>query len=694
MRSTGSPSLPSRWSQWLEHAQRDLRLWLLLVTALSCFRLAFILAFHAQIAEGTGVLTVLAASLNGVRYDMMVAGYLVLPSILVGILAAITLRTAAADRVRRICTRVAIPLLAISCAGFVGYFREYGEPFDSRIFGLLFDDTRAIGVTIWKDYRPVETLVATFAVIWLAVRLADRVIGAPTAVASWLARRSRGLATRTLISVMVVVVCLGALRGSLGRRPAQLKDAAVTGDLFLDKAVLNPLTSLRYAIVQELEMRGASGLNAFLPDRDIRGAAARLLGTRAADEDLDAYLRHTAPGSAHVPRHIFLIVGEGLSAWPMYPDYVSLGLANGIRELAREGLALPWFLPSSYGTAETLSVLMTGLAEAEVHTNYQARSRSPYPSSLAPAFAKLGYRTRFFYGGYLSWQRIGDFARDQGFEEVYGGSSMGSWVRSNEWGVDDEFLFDFILSHTDDQVPTFDLIMTTSLHPPYDIDTRSKGFVPPDAAALATAPTNDVEFMGHYWYADKYISEFVRAANSRLPSALFAITGDHPSRIGSDRSGNLLTSRTVPLILFGPSVLDSIEMPKETRGSHMDIGPTLIELSAPAGFTYHALGSSVLRTDGHPLGIGQHTVLGQTQILDLRHQVRLQPLPEGAAAQVSPGSDEVVHAAPRAASSGPESESDLGSELEAATQWRALHDAAHAVAWWRIVNGPDLPTAQ
>jgi len=655
-----------RWSQWLEHLERDVRLWLVLVGALSGFRLCFILSFRAQIASTTPMIAALGASLNGLRYDMMVASYLVLPSMLLAVYATLTRRPSIAERFRYLSVWAAMTLVSLASAVFVGYFREYGEPFGPRIFGLVLDDTRAIGMTVWKSYQPVKSLAVVLAATWISSRLTLRLVSARTPLSECLAQKSRGGISRSLIVALLLIASIGAVRGSLGRRPAQLKDAAVTGDVFLDKAVLNPLTSLRYAISQELEMRSASGLSRFLADRDIRGAATRFLGASEGPDDLDGYLLRFAPGTTRPPRHIFLIVGEGLSAWPMFQVYAPLGLARGLRKLASEGIELPWFLPSSYGTIESLSVLMTGLAEAEVHTNYQERSRSPYPSSLAATFSTLGYRTRFFYGGYLSWQRIGDFARNQGFDEIYGGSAMGSWVRSNEWGVDDEFLFDFILSRLDDDLPSFNLIMTTSLHPPYDVDTQSKGFVPPPPEDLGAAPTRDLGFMGHYWYADQCITAFVRAAHARLPAALFAVTGDHPSRIGGGLSQNLLTSRTVPLILFGPEVLANARTPPDTRGSHMDIGPTLIELSAPARFAYHSLGSSLLDPQGHPLAIGQHTVMGASHILDLRYRPSIEPLP----------------GTPTLAKQ---------EEGEASARWQALHDAAHAVAWWRIVKGPALP---
>ncbi len=83
---------------------------------------------------------------------------------------------------------------------------------------------------------------------------------------------------------------------------------------------------------------------------------------------------------------------------------------------------------------------------------------------------------RLFYGGYLSWQRFGDFATDQGAEEVYGAPHMSKGVATHEWGVDDEYLLDFIADTVDDSRPSFNLIMTTSYHPPYNVDVWGKGF--------------------------------------------------------------------------------------------------------------------------------------------------------------------------------------------------------------------------
>jgi phosphoglycerol transferase MdoB-like AlkP superfamily enzyme len=312
---------------------------------------------------------------------------------------------------------------------------------------------------------------------------------------------------------------------------------------------------------------------------------------------------------------------------------------------------------------------MTGLPDAELRTNYQATARSPYPTSIAPIFERLGYRTRFFYGGFLSWQRVGDFARDQGFDEVYGGAQMGSWVTSNEWGVDDEDLLRFVRASVPDDVPSFNLIMTTSLHPPYDVDVAAEGFAPravPDAIAARLQNVPGSRFPGHYWYANRCIADFVRAGSASLTHALFAVTGDHPSRVEVLTRPTLFDLRAVPLILYGPDVLRDQKLPDGASGSHIDIAPTLIELAAPAGFSYHALGKSLFAADGHPVGIGQRVVIGGEYLLDMRRGGQR-------------------HEAIGAATGAP--------PPELLESWRTLHDALHGVAWWRIKHGQELAEA-
>ena len=332
------------------------------------------------------------------------------------------------------------------------------------------------------------------------------------------------------------------------------------------------------------------------------------------------------------PRHIFLVVMESYDCWPMLPEYRSLGLTRQLEELAREGISVNAFVSAGDGTMPSLGSIITGLPEVGVFVNYQPSSRTPFPCSAAPIFKRLGYTTRFFYGGYLSWQRIGDFCRPGGFDQVYGGGHIVTGDLGHEWGVPDADLFQFIEKTVSDGEPSFNLIMSTSYHPPYDLDVYGMGFplreMPPDLKSRSDN-TADFNIFGHLWYADRSLGDFVRVMEQKLGDPLFVMTGDHSSRRFINSRPNLYERSAVPCVLYGKAVLAGIVPPHAMAGAHIDLVPTLVELCAPAGFEYSSFGGNLLDPSRPPIGFGIRTIVGPDYIFEVDHpdQVRTFPGP-------------------------------------------------------------------
>ena len=82
----------------------------------------------------------------------------------------------------------------------------------------------------------------------------------------------------------------------------------------------------------------------------------------------------------------------------------------------------------------------------------------------------------------------------------------------------------------------------------------------------------------------------------------------------------------MPLLLYGPQVLAGVTPPERIAGGHLDIAPTLVELCAPAGFTYHSLGENMLAPK-RGLGISINSVIGPDFIAEMSDPVRFHPLP-------------------------------------------------------------------
>ena len=202
---------------------------------------------------------------------------------------------------------------------------------------------------------------------------------------------------------------------------------------------------------------------------------------------------------------------------------------------------------------------------------------------------------------------------------------MSTRLTGNEWGVDDKVLFQFILNHTDDE-PTFNLVMTTSYHPPFSVNLEAEGW---DAARLKTdAPyrglsEHTLRILGHLWYSDKCVANFVDEAARKFGNPCFAVTGDHYSRRCIKPVPSLYESESVPLVLYGEPFFAKKESPlPPLAGSHLDIAPTLVNLLAPEGFVYHSFGRDLFDATKPQVGFGRDAVITPDRIATAREPAR------------------------------------------------------------------------
>ncbi|SCX77741.1 LTA synthase family protein [Desulfoluna spongiiphila] len=650
------------WRAFCVELQKDMKLLFMLILSLQLYRLFVLVMFRHAMAGSVGPSGYVLAFFSGLRFDGRVSALILIPTFLVSILCAFVDLKAVAAVVRAWMARIGLLMNAIVFSVNFMFVTEYKDTFNQWVFGAVYDDFGAVVKSAWTTY-PVVTIVAVAALFYVAaLKLALASIKTPIFPETWFSFLGKSLPLKVVTMVCMLGIVTFCARGSVVSRPVQLKDASVTRDSFVNRMVLNPWSALRYTLKHHKKVASAAGLESILSGGDIEGAVETLFGA-ASGGSLDNTMARTSRGAAAVrPKHIFYFVMESMDSWSTLERYRSLDLMPEMARLGREGLQVRSFISAGSGTMVSLSAIMTGLPDVGVITNYQPAAQTPFPTSMAPQFKALGYKANLFYGGYLSWQRLEDFALNQGFDACYGGNHMGDWLEGNEWGVDDGDLFDFILKQLDKETPSFNLILSTSYHPPYDLDVYGKGFPLKDIPAeLKEVYDGKIPLgtFGHLWYSDHELGRFVREAEKRFPKALFAVTGDHWSRKFLNEHPTLYESRSVPFVLYGKEVLDGVSMPSQVAGSHLDIMPTLLDLAAPEGSAYHSLGTSMLDPHRRQVGIGRGMMVTPGFMISGNRVERL-PYAE-------------------------EAEAPDSSEVSRLVQsWRAL-------GWWRIMKGGELP---
>lgn len=377
----------------------------------------------------------------------------------------------------------------------------------------------------------------------------------------------------------------------------------------MNEAILDDYQAIYRGYRMNNRMLACNGLN--FTAEQIQQLAGELAGRSADSNNLDDYLRREAQGAQVAkPKQIFLIVSESYANWPLLDKYSQLHIADGMKGIiaGEDADYCNAMLPNGASTISALTGVTTGLADANLYLTTMPESfKQPYITAIAPQMEKLGYITNFWYAGPATWERIGAFTEAQGFQRFYGRGDMPEEAEGSVWGCDDEYLYAQVLQKVSPDTSSFNVILNVSNHSPYTVDVAAKGFdadklrqaLPPEAAKDDWL----VNELGHYWYADRELAGFVKNLKEKYPDCLVLIVGDHADRYNIDKQPSMYERYVVPFVVTGAGVHKGILLP-DSAGSQIDIGPTIIEMVAPKGFVYYAIGSSLTRSNRQGVNYG------------------------------------------------------------------------------------------
>ncbi len=595
---------------------RGLKVFLYYLSVLSLCRLIFCLVLHEYWGPDTGWEDLLQTLWLGSRLSIQTAGVLAfftaVPAGLITILSRLW--------GRRLESLLSGIVLTITSILFVASFPYYGQ-FHSRFHQLLFnagnDDMYALFISLVQEFnlplRLAGALLLAFC-LWRGLKyfLAWRDTN-PRSTYSLYTKPSRGKRLAKGIAMALVLYVLGRLivfGGSWGWETAlEWENVGVTKDSFMNEAILDDYQAIYRGYRMNNRMLACNGLN--FTAEQIQQLAGELAGRSADSNNLDDYLRREAQGAQVAkPKQIFLIVSESYANWPLLDKYSQLHIADGMKGIiaGEDADYCNAMLPNGASTISAMTGVTTGLADANLYLTTMPESfKQPYITAIAPQMEKLGYTTNFWYAGPATWERIGAFTEAQGFQHFYGRGDMPEEAEGSVWGCDDEYLYAQVLQRVSPDTSSFNVILNVSNHSPYTVDVAAKGFdadklrqaLPPEAAKDDWL----VNELGHYWYADRELAGFVKNLKAKYPDCLVLIVGDHADRYNIDKQPSMYERYVVPFVVTGAGVHKGTLLP-DSAGSQIDIGPTLIEMVAPKGFAYYAIGSSLTRSNRQGVNYG------------------------------------------------------------------------------------------
>lgn len=582
------------FNKFFQGLQRDLKAFVFWCMVFSLFRAMFIGIYISQL--GGEYSQLVEAMILGFRLSLKTSGMICAIGFVLATLVGIFSKEKLSNKIRVIWHSVALIFFTICFFARIPYYKIFNSGFNMMLINGLHDDIYATFMTAVQEYQLWWRLPAAIIAGVLLSRLLqlcwDRT---PTITAEKDNIKYLVPATVIFLPLLFIFTRYGGAFGYSGS--VNWESAARFNSNLLNEAVLDDGQALYR--VKNLKKRLDQVIDVNISKDELREKIAAIGGNPQARTIDEAFARTVVePKLKDKPDNIVLIIGESYGQWPFLPKFKDLGLVDeaiAFKESAK-GSSVSTMLANGNGTMTSLNGIISGLPSCGVYENYQPITfKETYKMGIGYILKHLGYKTVFWYGGFSGWQNIKNYVLAQSFDEFHCADEFSVDSAGNAWGCTDGQLFEEIekyMAHQPAGEKVFHAVLTTSNHPPYSIDVKKAGFdaVAVKAKLMEDIPNDDntLNELGHIWYADHTMGQFIKNIEKAAPKSVFIITGDHSERFTFAKEQDVRTLSAIPCIFYGYQITPDL-LKNVGAGCHMQLAGTLAEMYGTTGFDYSSI---------------------------------------------------------------------------------------------------------
>ena len=597
----------NRWQRLFEGIKTEIMAFLFFSVLLTIFRVVFLWIFQSQLAT-VPIEEILKSLWFGFRLSLKTVGIICLFGFILGTLVQIFVPKWPSLRLKQIIYSIATILLTFLFLGRIPFYKIFNSSYNMMLINGKHDDIGAIVNTAINEYNAFFYIICAIVISVILTGFLLKVLSISTRKYSinnvistkWypkkkLAQWLTGIGLVIVFSLIFVVFRFG---GALSyTNSINWESAARLNSNLLNETILDDAQALYR--VKSIAKRTSELEDIHLTPAELHEKIQSIGGNPGSTRFDEAFTKTiTTERLQQQPQSINIILGESYGLWPFLTEFNDPGayLVEQGRKYAvsPQAMGTQMALAQGTGTMPAIIGLLTGMPDTGMYPNYNVGMlQEPYGLGIGPVMKKFGYKTVFWYGGFSTWQNVKNFALEQGFDEFHDASEIPS-DEENAWGVADGDMFKAINAYMDKHrgEKIINVIMTTSNHPPYSVNVTKEGYDAdkvrknlPDSIANTD---QQIKEMGHIWYADHVMGEFISKEERVDSTALFVITGDHSERFTFAREEGPKVASTIPIIFYGQGIKKEWLSP-DTFGMSIQIIPTLAELVGRTGQTYEAM---------------------------------------------------------------------------------------------------------
>ncbi|MDR3253900.1 MAG: sulfatase-like hydrolase/transferase, partial [Endomicrobium sp.] len=570
---------------------------------MSAYRFIFFVHYGKSIDLNGLCCDILRAFCIGVRFDLSVISGINAPAMLLFIILFIVGRQdffkPFIKFLKYYYTILIGILFVLFCIDF-HFYAYFQDHLNILIYGFFEDDTKALIKTFYENYNLFLTgliILVFFAVVFFISKFILKFKNYNFLLPNKIAR--------ILISAILSFFIFMFIRGSVSWHAIGVY-SDISSNTFVNKVAINCVFTLQRAIEHKAEER--KDIDYIVKTgygNDIRRAFADFLNkdisTIPQKHPEKSIISKTSFNKKieNAKPTVILIVMESFGGDLIKYNSKNFNILGSLKKHFDKDIVFYNF--SSEGNITVNAVEATFLNTAiRPNAFYISQSKYVYKkylfASLYP-YKKNGYETFFIYGDNSSWRNIGTFALNSGFDKALSGGVIKKNFQRGPWGIYDKYLFDLVfetLSHTDSN--KFIYVLTTTNHPPYSLpgDYKKLPLEIPDSLKNQTSNINNLKKrFAVYQYANEMLGQFIDKIKSSkyADNTIIAVTGDHSYNAYHIES--FFDNICVPFYLYIPKTIKPKNIDTHVLGSHLDIMPTLYNLSL-SNIEYMSEGTDLL----------------------------------------------------------------------------------------------------
>ena len=513
------------------------------------------------------------AFLRGLWFDNVVGCYLLfLPLTFCLVIGAVGIYRRWHLKIMSLWMGISYALVFMATVANIPYFDYFSKTLNSSIWqwfaypeqtaGMLFGEVTWIKYILL--YVASVVLFGLFLWFWrkkVEKRLYDHPSPSKNKSGKWQFEVSN--LTATLVSVLLIGLCIFGMRGRMGYNPIKVSQAYYCDNTVLNQMGLNAAFCL---------------LQTTLDDQRSENRTLHLMDSNEAVELVKQWLgRDGMVGISPLARQVSLekksvekknvvvVFMESMSALLMERFGNDNKLTPVLDSLYRNGLSFCNFYSAGNHTNHGLYATLYGFPSI-MKRNAMKGSNIPIYSGLPTVMKEQGWQTLFFMTHESQYDNMNAFLRTNGYDEVYAQENYPADKIANHFGVPDDYLFEYALPVLDERAksgrPFLATLLTISNHPPYIIQ--------PYFHPHTTDPELQI-----VEYADWSIGKFMNEAAKRpwFDNTIFIFLGDHGKKLGQTQYEVAESFNHIPLIIYGKGI-NSEE--RSDFAGQIDLAPTIL----------------------------------------------------------------------------------------------------------------------